>query len=343
MQTRLAIATLGLGLGLSVAGCSSCNSKPSGTDAGASTSSLSAEQAARVLVKVGDRTITLGDYVAVLEHMDQFDRIRYQSSERRKELLTEMINVTLLAEEARAKGYDKEPLAQQETRAILRDAMLAQARKGVPGPGDIAEAEVKGYFDAHKPDFSDPERRRVSVIVLKDEASAKETLDLARKASAAEWANLVRKRSKDPLAGSNVPTDLAGDFGMVSPPGDPRGDNPKVPAEVRAAAFTIANKDEVLDRAVKSGEQFYVVRLTQKSPPHERTLAEADRTIRVKLAQDKIRAKEEELLNGLRAQFPVQIDEQALANVKVEPAPPASSPTLTPSEGPRDGGHADHD
>src|SRR5207253_5662402 len=123
--------------------------------------SLTPEQAAKVLAKVGDKTITLGDYVAALEHMDQFDRMRYQSPERRKELLGEMINVELLAEEARAKGYDKDPQTQEEIRGVLRDAMLAQARKGAPSAADIPLAEVQAYFDAHKDEYRDPERRRV--------------------------------------------------------------------------------------------------------------------------------------------------------------------------------------
>ena len=38
----------------------------------------------------------------------------------------------------------------------------------------------------------------------------------------------------------------------------------------------------------------------------------------MKLSQDKIRAKEDETLASLRAQFPVQIDEAVLATVKVE-------------------------
>src|SRR6516165_10415408 len=124
---------------LALAGCKSCGDNSATEDAGehAQTPSLTPEQAAKVLAKVGDQTITLGDYVAALEHMDQFDRLRYQSPERRTELLAEMINVTLLAQEAKAKGYDKDPLAQQEMRAILRDAMLQQARKDVPGPNDI--------------------------------------------------------------------------------------------------------------------------------------------------------------------------------------------------------------
>ena len=62
-----------------------------------------------MLARVGDRTITLGDYVAALEHMDQFDRLRYQSPERRKELLGEMINVVLLARRGAREGVRQGP------------------------------------------------------------------------------------------------------------------------------------------------------------------------------------------------------------------------------------------
>jgi parvulin-like peptidyl-prolyl isomerase len=284
-----------------------------------SSSAITPEQAKMVLARVGDRTITLGDYVTALEHMDQFDRLRYQSPERRKELLDEMINVMLLSQEAIAKGYDKDPLTQQEVRAVLRDAMLASARKGAPSPAEIPDEEVKAYFDAHKAEYRDPERRRLSLVVVKDEASAKDALAAAQKAtSAADWGAVVRAKSIDPMAKANVPIDLAGDFGMVSPPGDPRGENPKVPAEVRAAAFEIAKVGDVLGRAVKAADVYYIVRLAQKTDAHERSLQEAERTIRVKLAQDKLRAREDALLADLRKQFPVQIDDTALAAVRVD-------------------------
>ena len=107
---------------------------------------------------------------------------------------------------------------------------------------------------------------------------------------------------------------------MVSPPGDPRADNPRIPPEVRAALFQIANVGDVLDRYVKASDgKFYVIRLGQKTDAHERTLAEADRTIRVKLAQDKLKAQEDALLDELKREFPIQIDETALGLVHVGP------------------------
>ncbi len=243
----------------STVACSSCKRPPAPPgegDAAAASGALTPEQAGQVIARVGDRTITVGSYAAALEHMDSFDRLRYQSPERRKELLAEMIDVMLLADEARARGYDQDPMTQQEMREVLRDAMLKKAREGAPGPNEIAEDEVRAYYEAHKPDFSDPERRRVSAIVLASEPAARALLEAAEKASPAQWGELVRTKSIDPRAKAGVPADLAGDLGFVAPPGDTRGDNPRVPAEVRAGVFEIAKPGDVLPRAVKAGDKF---------------------------------------------------------------------------------------
>lgn len=315
-----------------LAGCKACGDGAKTTDAGASpTSLLTNEQASQVLAKVGDKTITLGDYTAALEHMDQFDRLRYQSAERRKELLDEMITVELLAKEAVEKGYDKDALAQQELRAVLRDAMLAEARKGAPTPADIPEADVRAWFEAHRAEYKDPERRRVSIISLASAGEAENVLAAVKKnRGVAEWGELVRSKSLDPQARANVPVDLAGDVGIVSPPGDPRGDNPRVPAEVRAAVYGIEELGGIYDKVVPSGGRFFVVRLTGKIPPHERAYEEAERSIRVKLAQDKLRAKEDELIAELKKSVKVEIDEAALGTVKV-----TTMPSSVPSAAPR--------
>jgi hypothetical protein len=279
---------------------------------------LTPELAGQVLAHVGDHTITLGDYEAALEHMDQFERMRYQSPERRRELLQEMIDVMLLADEAREKHYDEDPITQQEIREILRDALLKKAREGATAPNDIPQEEVRAYYEVHRADFRDPERRRVSAIVLTSQPAANTAFEAARNATSVQWGELVRAKSTDPSARVTGPIDLAGDLGFVSPPGDARGANPHVPEEVRTAAFAIEKVGDVLSRVVKAGAKYYVIRLTARTEPHDRTLEEAERPIRVKLAQDKIRAREQALLDDLRKQYPVAVDEAALAQVVVQ-------------------------
>jgi peptidyl-prolyl cis-trans isomerase C len=307
-------------------GCKGTPSSPAQGDSGtASSDGLTPEQSAQVLARVGDRTITLGDYVAAFRHMDQFDRLRYEAPERRRELLGEMIDVMLLADEARAQGYDKDPITEQEIREILRDAYLDKAREGAPTPADIPADEVRAYYDAHRADFHDPERRRLSVIVLSSQSAATSVLETAKKTTAAQWGEIVRAKSADAHAKANVPVDLAGDLGFVSPPGDDRGTSTQVPEEVRAGVFEIAAVGDVLPRVVASGGKFYIVRFTSKADARDRSVTDAERSIRVKLAQEKLHARQEELIDDLRKQYPVQIDEAALATVKVDLPPDAGS------------------
>ena len=249
---------------------------------------------------MGDRSITLGDFVSAIEHMDQFDRVRYQApEERRKELLNEMIDVMLLADEAREQGVRPGPHDRsKKVREILRDALLKKARAGLPGPSEISADEVSAYYDAHKADFHDPERRRVSAIVLGSQPAADAAL-AAVNAGTSQFGDLVRSKSVDPQAKANVPVDLAGDLGFVSPPGDvPRAVRMlSVPDKVRAAAFQIGKVGDVFPSVVKSGTKFYVVKLGSKTDPHDRTLKDAERSIRVRLSQDKIHAKEESAID----------------------------------------------
>ena len=321
------IVTLGFG----------CNEKAlqrsTRSDAGRLPGGLSPEQAALVVAKVGDRTITLGDYAATLERMDQFDRLRYQSPERRKELLQEIIDVELLAQDARKRKLDQEPETQQAIRQVLRDAILADAKRDLPAPADIPEAEVRAYYEAHRDDYRDPERRRVAEIVVKDKDTANKIITLARKTNSREWGELFNTHSTVPLrkGPEGQPVEMAGDLGLVGPPGDPRGDNPRFSAEVRAAAFEIGEIGEVLSRPVQASDGFHVVRLLGKSAAHERSFSDADRSIRVALLQAKIAEREKALEAELRRQFPVTIDEHALA--KVELPPPTEPPTDHPKYG----------
>lgn len=337
-------ATLALALAASSAALVHCGRGPKadGKDAGGpvTTAGIPPEQAARVLAKVGDRTITLGDFAASLEHLDQFDRLRYQSPERRLELLKEMIRVQLLADEAVAKGYDKEPEAAEELRAVLREAVIGELKKSARAPADVPAAEVRAYFDAHRAEYKDPERRRLSLIVAKDEAAGVQIIEAYKKAGLADagadaravaWGQLVRDKSLDAQARANVPIDLAGDFGFVSPPGDPRGASARIPEEVRVAGFGIAQVGDVAGAPVTAGGKVYVVKLSTKVDARERTFEEAERTIRVKLAQDELEKKESELLAALRKELDVKIDEAALATVKVDLAPVDAGPAAPTS------------
>ena len=320
-------------LALCVLGCHTKASQ-SGAAPSASTSAqpagLTPELSRRVLAKVGDHEITLGEYAATLERMDPFERLRYQSADRRKQLLDELIDLELLAEEARRRGLDQQPETQERVRQLLRDELLAQTRASLATPSDIAEADARRYYDEHRDDFREPERRRVAHIALLTEAEAKAVLEKARVASPAEWGKLVAEKSRDVRGkpSTGMPPELSGDLGIVGPPGHPRGGNPSVPEPLRAAVFEIEALGGVLPRVVAAERAFHVVRMTGKTDARDRTYADAERSIRVALMQERIRAREAALEAELRKKYPVTIDEAQLAKLPL----PASSAKAAPPQ-----------
>ncbi len=314
-------------LALAVLACG-CDTKPKtasapSASASAAPSGLTPELAARVLAKVGQRQITLGEFAATLERMDPFERLRYQSADRRKQLLDELIDLELLAEEARRRGLDKQPETEERVRQMLRDELLAQVRTSGLSPSDVSEADARRYYEEHRDDFREPERRRVAHLVVPSEAEAKALLEKASQASPAEWGKLVAEKSRDTRSKvAALPPELAGDLGIVGPPGHARGENPNVPEALRAAVFEIDRVGGVLPRLVRGPSGFHVVRMTGKTDARDRSFADAERSIRVALVQARIRAREAELEAELKKKYPVSIDEAQLAKIPL-PAPSA--------------------
>ena len=294
---------------------------------------LRSEQASQVLARVGARVITLGDYAAALERMDPFERMRYQTDDRRQALLDEMINVELLAREAERRGLDQQPETLELVRQYQRDELLRRLRAKIPGPNQLSSAAVQGYYREHQADFFDPERRRAAQIVVGDAAVAARVLAEAAGADAERWRALVQRYNPAALGSEGDKTnarpalDVPGDLGLLSAPGPssagaaappaPIGSAPSsdVPDPVRRAVFQIAEVGQVFPQPVADAGRFHVVRLVSKQEAHQRSLEEVDGAVRTRLVRSLQEQAEDELVKRLRQNIPVSIDEAALERV----------------------------
>jgi peptidyl-prolyl cis-trans isomerase C len=322
-------------LAATVAGCDACStsSSPStstqnGTgDAGVRVG-LTPEQAGQVLARVGERTITLGDYAAALERMDPFERMRYQTDDRRQALLDEMINVELLAREAERRGLDRRPETIELVRQYQRDELLARLRASLPGPHELPEADVSRHYQEHRAEFSEPELRRAAHIVLDDPAAARRLVREANGASPDRWRELVQKYAPAAITDTGdkttarPPIEVPGDLGFLSALGDEPAD--EVPAALRTAVFQIARAGDVYPEPVVAGGRQHVVRLVSVREARQRSLAEVDSLIRARLVEAREAEARQALVAGLRQNTPIEIDEAALE--RIEPAPSASTP-----------------
>ena len=305
MVRRLGV--LVLGVGLSVVGCRP-KDRAQTVDEGARHAALEA----RVLAKVGERTITVGDFLEALTSLDPIDRARFESPARRKELLDALIETEALAQEARAQGLDKDPAVAEELRMALRDAMLREIRATVPAPEGLEASEVRAYYDAHLASYAEPERRRLQAIVVSSEADGRKIVaHLGPSPTALAFGQAVRAKSVDPSAKTGAPLDLLGDVGFASAPGDDRGNNARIPQEVRVAAHALAGVGAV-SGVVPLGSTFWIVRVAAISKARARSFEEVERTIRIQLAQEKRHAAEKAKLVELAREANVKVDDRAL-------------------------------
>ena len=149
---------------------------------------------------------------------------------------------------------------------------------------------------------------------------ARRLVDSLRNASAIEWGQAVRAYSTGRRdTNSAVPLELEGDVGIVSAPGQAAGNEPQLPEPLLRAAFTIEKVGGVYGEPVLVNGQYHILRLTSRTAARQRAFAEADRSIRVKLVQQRIEANQQQLMNELRKKIPVSVNQSLLATIKSRP------------------------
>ena len=189
----------------------------------------------------------------------------------------------------------------------------------MPKPEEIPISEVRAYYAKHQAEFQEPERRRVAHLEVLSEKEGAELLKKASAASPKEWGQLVSAHSVDRRRSTAIgdPDEFAGDLGIVAKPGVEGGENPKVPEPVRAAVFEIPKIGQVHPELVRVGNSFHIVRLIGKTDARARSVQEAERSIRVRLLEERAKKLEQDLEQELRKKYPVVLDEQQLAKLKV--------------------------
>jgi hypothetical protein len=226
-------------------------------------------------------------------------------------------------------------------RQFQRDEALAQLRASLPRASDLPLRDVSQYYQDHRAEFQEPEQRRAAQLVLQDVGLARQALREATGASPERWRELVQKYAPATLTDSGdktvarPPIDVPGDLGFLSAePDEPIDD---VPVAVRKAVFQIGEPGGVYPEPVASGapaggEKWHVLRLVSVREARQRSLAEVDTSIRVRLVQAREAEARAALIARLRQTTTVEVDETALGTVEPPPGnPPPSAPPPSPN------------
>lgn len=293
---------------------------------------LTEEEAAQTLAKIGDHTITVGEFAEEIANKGPFLRTRYNSPERRRELLDQLVRFELLAQEADARGFDDAPEVQRTRKQILIRRFLKQEYEDRIQPTDITDDEVRAYYEAHPAEFHQPEQVRISHIVFAREADATRVLRQiqASPADVRLFRQLAEQFDTDPTT-----HDRFGDVGFFSRPEERRDGEPSVSAEVATAAFSMETIGAVFPTVVHSEHGYEILKLTGRRAALDRSLDESSRPIRNRLWRERREHEIEALIDRLTAEADVEEHLDVLDQIHIDvpegTVPPIPELPTTPS------------
>jgi parvulin-like peptidyl-prolyl isomerase len=205
----------------------------------------------------------------------------------RAALVDPFIEERLLALEARERGWVAAGASESEEQAavkkLLEDAVLSKV--------DVQATEVAAYYEAHAGEFTLPERRSLSQILV---ASDNEARDIRRRLQRdpRSFELLARSRSRGPEASSG------GRMGTFA--------QGELPHELEAAAFALA--PGAISPVVQTPLGYHVLRVDAREPARARSLDECEAEIRNKLLQRRSEASVRQFVRALMARARVNHD-----------------------------------
>jgi len=278
-----------------------------------------------VVARVGDEVITADELKRRLDETSPFLRARYNTLDRKKEFLENMIRNELLAQEAQRQGFDKSPaVKEQAKRAMIQELIKKQLDERLSG-ADIADGELKKFYDAHLDDFVKPERARVFHILFaakdaKEKAAAKKhAAELLKDIEAREKKGEVNafqtaaiKESKDQLSAP-----MGGDLRFLSRDELAKAYN----QQLADAAFQLKNPgDKAGPLETPAGVE--LVKLQVKTVALNRSFEDSKESIRGRMARERRSREYDDWMKKLRENAKVSINDAELDKVQVETAAP---------------------
>lgn len=286
---------------------------------------LTREQAAEVVAKVGDTTITVGEVAEALAEQSPYLRARFNSPERRREFLDNLVRFELLAQEAERRGLSKSPEVERTRKQMMIQQLLRERVEDVITLSSVTDDEIRAYYEANTAEFNKPEQVRASHIFIRDRAKAERVLReiLARPDDILLFRRLAEENDEDPETSQGS---RRGDLRFFSRDGS-REDAAPVPTEVAEAAFGIAEIGGLHPTLVRAGEGYHIVKLTGRRAALSRSLEESRRPIQNRLWRERRERAVEDLVARLRTEANVNENVAALESVQIDLNAPAPLPT----------------
>ncbi len=283
-----------------------------------------------VVAHVGDDTITADEFKKKLDETSPFLRARYNTLDRKKEFLDNLIKNELLVQEAEKEGLESSPAVREQVKRALVTELLRQKLDERLTGADIPDEELKKFYDAHVDDFVKPERARIFRLLVeapkgdaKARAAAKKkaadlNAQIAAKVKTGDTNAFQTTAIKESADKQSAP--MGGDLRFLSKDEMSKTYSP----ELADAAFSLKTPGDI-GGPVETAQGFELIKLQAKTVALDRKFEEAKDQIRQRMARERRSREYDDFIKKLKDQSKITIDEGELAKVSASeggaPAP----------------------
>ncbi len=230
---------------------------------------------------------------------------RLASDPERSRLLEQLVLEEVLYRKAREDKLTDD----SKVRAVLRDAersLLARqvVDREMADRINITSGDLRTYYDAHKQEYRQPERAKISHILIKDETAAEELRGKLK--DGAKFEDLAKERSLDEETKSK---------GGEIDPWIGRGEwAPGIGSSEEAGAAIFGTEaGKIADKTVKTDKGFHLIKVREREPEKQKDFSEVRGEVYRALRNQKESEVQSALMSRLRDRYSVVIHSSKLA------------------------------
>jgi peptidyl-prolyl cis-trans isomerase C len=244
-----------------------------------------------ILSSFNGQTITLGEFNQLWDQIPENNKLQLT----KRNVLDQIISEKLLIQEAKNRGLeqDKDVLEQikNTTEQILVQSLI---EKEIIGKVKVDDQEALTYYEENKDNFITKEQVYLYNILVETEEVAKDILEKLK--SGVDFIEIAKEKSTGPSAAQG------GDLGYIS-----KGD--LIP-EIENVVFALEIGS--ISDIIKSEYGFHILKVTDKKPEVLKTFEEVKEEILPTLLSTKQKEAFDNLLEELKSQVTIEINEEAL-------------------------------
>jgi len=259
------------------------------------------EMGEKEIVRVNDVSISLDEFRQISEGQSLEGKMRLLNEKGLRDFLDNYVVAReLLSQEAKRKGYEKNPEIQLKIenfkKMMLMDALMEEVLKGKT---EVSENEIQQYYKENQDRFTEPQEVKIRHIFVTSDAALKEVLTkLSQKenfSKLAEAYNMDKSRED------------GGSLGWIK-----RGQLAPSFAQFEEAAFSLKNRGDISE-VVQTGLGYHLIQLDERRGSAVRPYDKVKEGIRHFLQTKKRQDAYLQYVKDLKAKATVAVNEKLWA------------------------------